>query len=76
MSVAIGARIRKWRKYRRLSQHKCSKTLGLSTSTISKIETGNRGVSAELMREFARALSVPIQRLYEKDPPKSGAVRR
>ena len=52
----IGQRIRKVRKAKRLSQEQLAEQVGISTTHMSHIETGNTKLSIEVFAEICRAL--------------------
>lgn len=47
-----------------LSQEQLSMKSGISRSTISDIETGRHATSLEAALRIARALKVPVERLF------------
>lgn len=66
---AIGQRIRKVRKARGLSQEKLAEIIGISTTHMSHIETGNTKMSLSTFAELARALEVRTDNLLYDDKP-------
>ena len=55
---AIGQRIRKIRKARELSQEQLAERVGISTTHMSHIETGNTKLSLSVFADLAAALEV------------------
>ena len=64
----IGQRIRKMRKANNLSQEQLAEKIGISTTHMSHIETGNTKLSLPVFVEIACALSVQTDELLY-DPP-------
>jgi DNA-binding Xre family transcriptional regulator len=60
--------IQKWRKHRELSQTELGEAVGLSTATISQIESANTGYSQANLEAIARALKVHPIDLLVCDP--------
>lgn len=60
----LGAFIRAERQARKLSLRKLSTASGISNPYLSQIERGLRRPSADVLRQIARALGVPIELLY------------
>lgn len=54
----IGQRIRKYRKARRLSQEELAEKVGISTTHMSHIETGNTKLSLPVLVSLASVLDV------------------
>ncbi len=54
----IGQRIRKFRKAHRLSQEELADRVGISTTHMSHIETGNTKLSLPVLVDLASALEV------------------
>jgi transcriptional regulator with XRE-family HTH domain len=64
----IGQRIRKIRKSRKLSQEELAEKIGISTTHMSHIETGNTKMSLPVFVEIAEALEVRTDELlYDKN---------
>lgn len=62
----IGQRIRKYRKACNLSQEQLAEKVGISTTHLSHIETGNTKLSLPVFVNIAEALSVQTDELlYE-----------
>ena len=55
---AIGQRIRKIRKAHSLSQEQLAEQIGISTTHMSHIETGNTKLSLPVLVDISRALNV------------------
>lgn len=73
---AIGQRIRKARKARALSQEELAARVGISTTHMSHIETGNTKLSLPVLAGLAEALEVRVDDpLYGSHPlARSAAV--
>jgi len=67
----IGQRIRKFRKACNLSQEELAEKVGISTTHMSHIETGNTKLSLPVFVDIANALSVQTDELLH-DEPRSG----
>lgn len=67
--AAIGLRIRKYRKACGLSQEQLAETVGISTTHLSHIETGNTKLSLSVFARIATALSVQADDLLTEQPP-------
>ena len=63
----IGQRIRKYRKANTLSQEQLAEKVGISTTHMSHIETGNTKLSLPVLVDIAEVLSVQCDALlYDK----------
>ena len=60
---AIGQRIRKIRKAQRLSQEQIAEQIGISTTHMSHIETGNTKLSLPVLVDIAMTLGVSTDTL-------------
>lgn len=60
---AIGQRIRKFRKAHGLSQEELAEMVGISTTHMSHIETGNTKLSLPVFVDIAQALEVRTDEL-------------
>ena len=60
---AIGARIKACRKRAGLSQEALGKTLGISTTHMSHIETGSTKLSLSVLAQLSKALNVSCDEL-------------
>lgn len=65
---------RAWRRYRGLTQEALAERVGLSTSSISQIETGTQGFTDSTLIAFAEALNCEPGDLLSRDPNVEGAV--
>ncbi len=66
---AIGQRIRKIRKARGLSQEELAEQVGISTTHMSHIETGNTKMSLPIFVALAAALEVRTDELLYDETP-------
>jgi transcriptional regulator with XRE-family HTH domain len=57
--------LRELRQKQRLSLREVGEKVGISTSYLSQIETGERVPSAEILRRLAPAYGVPVRDLLE-----------
>ena len=64
----IGQRIRKFRKANRLSQEQLAEMVGISTTHMSHIETGNTKLSLPVLVDIANALSVQTDAIIYETP--------
>lgn len=64
----IGQRIRKYRKAYNLSQEQLAEQIGISTTHMSHIETGNTKLSLPVFVDIAKALSVHTDELLYDIP--------
>lgn len=67
----IGQRIRKFRKASSLSQEELAEKVGISTTHMSHIETGNTKLSLPVFVDIANALSVQTDELLHDEPRSS-----
>ena len=65
---AIGQRIRKFRKACGLSQEELAEKVGISTTHMSHIETGNTKLSLQVLVDIASTLSVQTDELLYELP--------
>ncbi len=71
----IGQRIRKTRKAHGLSQEQLAELVGISTTHMSHIETGNTKLSLPVLVSLAEALEVSTDELLlQGSPTKRGGV--
>jgi transcriptional regulator with XRE-family HTH domain len=71
--MVIGERIRELREAKKLSQGDVEKRTGLLRCYTSRVENGHTVPSMETLEKYARALEVPMYRLFydgEKPPTK------
>lgn len=66
---AIGQRIRKIRKARGLSQEELAEKIGISTTHMSHIETGNTKLSLPVFVDLATVLEVRTDELLSDSSP-------
>ena len=69
---AIGQQIRKARKAHGLSQEQLAEMVGISTTHMSHIETGNTKLSLPVLVDIASALEVRTDDLLERKRYTSG----
>jgi len=76
--MLIGQRLRELRELRHLSQGDIQKRTGLIRCYTSRIENGHTVPSVETLEKYARALGVPMYRLFYDgaQPPKTAALPR
>lgn len=68
--MMIGQRLRELREAKKLSQGDVEKRTGLLRCYTSRVENGHTVPSIETLEKYARALEVPMYRLfYEGDNP-------
>jgi transcriptional regulator with XRE-family HTH domain len=68
--MVIGQRLRELRESKHLSQGEIEKRTGLLRCYTSRVENGHTVPSVETLEKYARALEVPLYRLfYEGDEP-------
>jgi transcriptional regulator with XRE-family HTH domain len=60
-----GARLKRIRKERLLTQHELSRMTGVAQDTISQLETGKREARPLTIRKLAEALSVEPRELMK-----------
>lgn len=70
----IGQRIRKFRKAYKLSQEQLAEKVGISTTHMSHIETGNTKLSLSVLASIADALCVQTDELLYDVPRNSKTV--
>ncbi|HEY4239379.1 MAG TPA: helix-turn-helix transcriptional regulator [Kofleriaceae bacterium] len=61
--VSFGRRIKRLRKQAKLTQEQLAERAGVATSTITRIEQGDRGVSTKTENALAAALGVSFERI-------------
>ena len=66
--TAVGARLRALRLRRQVTLAQLSETTGISVSTLSRLESGHRRASLELLLPLARAHRVPLDDLVGAPP--------
>ena len=68
--MRLGDRLRKLRQEKKLSQAEIEKRTGLVGPYISRIENNHSSPSIETLEKFAKALEVPLYKLfYDGDKP-------
>jgi transcriptional regulator with XRE-family HTH domain len=72
---AVGQRLRSLRQQRQLSLAGLSAMTGISTSTLSRLESGGRKPTLELLLALARAYRVPLDDLVGVPPVGDPRVR-
>ncbi|EFO29907.1 transcriptional regulator [Roseibium sp. TrichSKD4] len=65
LEVAIGRKVRSFRKQRGITVAELSKLTDLSVGMLSKIENGNTSPSLTTLQNLSRALSVPLTALFK-----------
>jgi transcriptional regulator with XRE-family HTH domain len=75
--MIIGERLRELREQKRLPQREIENRSGLQRAYLSRVENGHTIPTVETLEKWARALEVPIYRLFYDgaQPPKSGELR-
>ena len=61
--IAIGNNIRKYRQLKHHNQEKLAELLGVSCSTISRIENGTSAVDILILMELSKTLEQPIENI-------------
>ncbi|HEX3700680.1 MAG TPA: helix-turn-helix domain-containing protein [Phenylobacterium sp.] len=74
IDVAVGARIRLFRKMRGLSQQALAEAAGVTFQQIQKYERGANRVSASMLARIAAALNAPVAELFGESAGSSGAI--
>lgn len=66
-SKVVGNNIRRFRRYRDMSQRELAEAVGYATkSSMNKIEAGETSVPIPRLTEIAKVLRVPLQSLMEE----------
>jgi transcriptional regulator with XRE-family HTH domain len=63
--VPLGREVRRLRKERGLSQEALADAAGLHTNYVGGIERGERNVGIKALFALARALELPVSRLFD-----------
>ncbi len=71
----VGPRLRRIRKEREVTLAALSRATGISVSTLSRLESGLRKPSLELLLPIARAHQVPLDELVGAPPVRDPRVR-
>src|SRR3982751_3681704 len=66
--AAVGPRLRAWRQERGTTLAALSETTGISVSTLSRLESGQRKATLELLLPLAGAYRVPLDELVGAPP--------
>ncbi|MBQ7603836.1 MAG: helix-turn-helix transcriptional regulator [Clostridia bacterium] len=66
LTEEIGARIRRYRIMRKLSQEELAEKCGLHPSYIGQVERGEKNATIESINRITEGLSIPLERLFEK----------
>jgi transcriptional regulator with XRE-family HTH domain len=69
----FGARVRRIRSDRGLSQEALAELAGLHRTYVGSVERGERNVSLDQIHRLADGLRVPVRDLFEDDPTRLGA---
>lgn len=73
LNMVIGKRLRNLRERQNLSQGDVETRTGLLRCYVSRVENGHTVPAVETLEKFARALNVPLYRLfYDGDKPPAG----
>src|SRR5438128_660850 len=72
---AVGPRLRALRQQRGATLSGVSASTGISVSTLSRLESGGRKPTLELLLPLARAYEVPLDELVGIPPPADPRVR-
>src|SRR2546429_1720383 len=72
---AVGPRLRTIRQRRGTTLAELSEATGISVSTLSRLESGGRRPTLELLLALARAHQVPLDELVGAPPPGDPRVR-
>ena len=72
---AVGVRLRSLRQQRQLSLAQLSSTTGISLSTLSRLESGGRKPTLELLLALSRAYQVPLDDLVGAPPVGDPRIR-
>src|SRR5437764_12725734 len=72
---AVGPRLRSIRQRRGATLAELSESTGISVSTLSRLESGGRRPTLELLLALARAHQVPLDELVGAPPPGDPPVR-
>ncbi|WP_116210229.1 helix-turn-helix domain-containing protein [Streptomyces olivoreticuli] len=73
--AAVGPRLRRIRQQRKCTLAALSRTTGISVSTLSRLESGQRKPSLELLLPIAHAHQVPLDELVGAPPVGDPRVR-
>lgn len=75
--MIIGERLRELREQKKWSQREIENRSGLQRAYLSRVENGHTVPTVETLEKWAKALEVPIYRLFYEgaEPPKSSELR-
>jgi transcriptional regulator with XRE-family HTH domain len=75
--MIIGERLRELREQKRLPQREIENRSGLQRAYLSRVENGHTVPTVETLEKWAKALEVPVYRLFYDgaEPPKSSELR-
>ena len=65
---SVGERLKALRRSREITLDRLSRTTGISSSTLSRLESGRRKPTLELLLPLARAYEVPLDELVGAPP--------
>jgi transcriptional regulator with XRE-family HTH domain len=74
IDIALGLRMRSWRRWRRVTQHKLAQVIGVSTQQVQKYESGVNRISASMLVRVAEALDCRVGDLTGEAPGKGDSV--
>ena len=74
IDASIGLRLRSWRRWRRITQHKLGQAIGVSTQQVQKYESGVNRISASMLVRVAQALDCRVGDLMGEGPGKGDSV--
>lgn len=66
--LAVSTFVKRWRKHRGLTQEALAELVGLTSPSISQLETGKQGFTDESLANLARALGCTPAELLVHDP--------
>lgn len=70
---AVGARIRRFRKLRGLTQQQLAEMIGISFQQVQKYEHGANKISFERLHKLCEIFEVPLDAWLEGDAPRPAA---
>jgi transcriptional regulator with XRE-family HTH domain len=73
--ATVGPRLRAVREQRQTTLAQLSQASGVSVSTLSRLESGGRKPTLELLLRLARAHDIPVDELLTKPPTSDPRVR-
>ena len=74
IDVAVGSRIRLFRKVRGLSQQALAEAAGVTFQQIQKYERGADRVSASMLSRIAEALQTPVSEMFGEASESRGVM--